>query len=220
MSRPTWVIFYAIFIILIGGCSLMSKVGDTQTGKLLKLQESILENTDFESEITINNNEDQSEGNDHNNSMDSLDSESIKETNERIAALIGDTLVLDENDNVDIKATFINAAKMSDYRITWIQRFGWIGIFTSLMFILGGVLMWRKSEIVIPFILTLLSTSMAVSLFQYFIFKADQDSGNLTNIGGKFEVIWSIALDAILLIVFMVVDKSYFSEEKYTEDFN
>jgi hypothetical protein len=214
MSRPTWVIFYSIFIILIGGCGILDKLADTQAEKSLSIFENInLEtNTDFDTDEV-----DDSKVVDI--TKDTLSEAKVDSINERLKSLFGDTLIMGEDNKVDMKATIGKSIKMSEYRIKWTKTFGWIGVCFGLLFVIGGILMLTKNKLTIPFILTILSTSMAVGLFKYFIFKADTGSGQLVNMGGKFDVLWSIALDVILLIVFMVVDKSYFGEEKYKEDF-
>jgi|GEM_PF-5793879 len=213
MSRPTWVLIYSIFLFLIGGCSLFNNIGDTQVEKIDALMDKAYSQKDGiekdSAKLRVNARLD---------TMSQAKRDSVKQQLEKVFGK--DDLVIDENDNIDMTATMQKTSKISDYRKSWTIKFGWIGVFFSILFIVGGVLMLMKSKITIPFILTILSSSMAFGLFQFFIYKADVESGSLITMSSKFGIFLGLGIDVILLIVFMVLDKSYFAEEKFTEDFS
>lgn len=213
MSRPTWVLIYSIFLFLIGGCSFFNNLGDTQADNINAMMEKAFQeksdSTTESKKFKVNARMD---------TMSQAKKDSVKQELERIFGKDG--LIVDENDNIDMSATMRNTSKISDYRKSWTIKFGWIGVLFSILFVVGGILMLIKSKITIPFIITILSTSMAFGLFQFFIYKADVESGNLVAMSSKFGIFFGLGIDVILLIVFMVVDKSYFAEEKYSEDFS
>lgn len=216
MSKPTWVIVYAIFMFLVGGCSLFNDIGDLNIDKLEQLQEEML---DVDVNVNVNVEGDNIESDTFQTKLDTMSEAKIDTMNQRLSMLFGDTLQRDANGKVDMKATIKKATNISEYRKTWTKRFAMISLVISILFIIGGIFLLTKNKITVPFIITTLASSMAFGLFQYFIFKADEASGSLIATTGKFEVIFSIVVDVILLIVFMVLDKSYFTEEKFTEDF-
>ena len=218
MARPTWVIMLSATLILIGIFSLFGRISDINIDKLDEMVKNISIETDID-----DNDEDKSihiELSSEKSEIDSLSPEKQDSAIANLEKVFGENgIVLDDNNNIDIEATTKKAIEISDYRKKWTITFGWIGAVFSVLFMIGGLLLFYKSKFTVPFIITLLSTSMAFGFFQFMIFKADVSSGNLIKLGSKFEVLFAIALDVILLIVFMAIDKSYLSEEKYTEDF-
>lgn len=216
MSKPTWVIVYAIFMFLVGGCSLFNDIGDLNIDKLEALQDEII---DVKVNANVSINGDNIKSDTFQTKLDTMSEAKIDTMNQRLSKILGDTLARDEDGNVDMQATLKKATVISDYRKVWTKRFAMISMVISILFIIGGIFLLRKNKITVPFIITVLSTSMAFGLFQFFIYKADEASGSLIAATGKFEVIFSIVVDVMLLIVFMVLDKSYYTEEKYTEDF-
>ncbi|MBT8231981.1 MAG: hypothetical protein HKO66_07740 [Saprospiraceae bacterium] len=210
MSKPTWIIVFAIFMILFGGCGATGDLADMNIDKIVAIQEQGMEEMtkDHNSKIKIDVNGDTTVINE----MDSIP--------DNLKFLLGDSLARDSSNNVDIVQTIMDSAKLSEYRIYWTKKLAPYSFIISILFILAGIFMFFQHRFVVPAVITVLSLSIAFGLFSFILFNADKDSGALVNTAGKFEYILSIFIDMVMLIVFMVLDKSYYTETMFSDDQN
>lgn len=153
--------------------------------------------------------------------LDGQDSDSIRidSTTEKRLTMFGDSIVKDSANNVDVKETFKNMMKISDYRIQWTKNFAYIGFIICILFAISGIFFLSQRRYTIQLALTVLALSLVVGIFQFIVFRADTGSSKMISNIANFEVYWSIFLDIILLVTLMVLDKSYYYEPEVVEDY-
>ena len=204
MQKPGWATFIGIILLLIGGCGAINDLGDINADKMLEFQAEFMdeiENEAFE------------------DARDTIKAEDLDSSDQKIIEMFGDTIVRDSTDQVDVKETLQGIMKFSDYRIMWTQRFGYIGLFISILIAISGILFLSRRKPTIPFSITILAVSMAFGVFQYIIFSADSGTSNMIATATNFGIYGSIFIDMVLLITIMVLDKSYYGDQGIAEDY-
>ena len=195
MKRPTWAIVVGVFMILIGGCSALDNFTETKTSQFQKESSKAINELDFE-EID-----------------DEAQREEFDSTNLRIIETFGDSVVRDSTDQIDVKATMDQLLKMSDYRIKWMERFGYVGLFIAVLFIISGIFFLSQKKYTIPIAIGTLALSLLAGVFELFIYMSDDASSNMISQFGNIGIYLSIFIDIILLITVMVLDKTYFNAD-------
>lgn len=205
MTRPTWATVFAVIMILIGGCGAINDMSDINAEKIVEMQSKMTEKIEQDQKVQ---NQDSTSLNAKRDSADT-----------KIIELFGDTVVKDANNQTDITKTIMGIMKMSPYRIQWMKRFGYMGLGIAALFILAAVFMFRKHKLTIPVVITTLSLSIAFGILQLFIYKADQGSSQMITKSANFGFYFSIFVDVVMLIVFMVLDKTFYTNANSTEDY-
>ena len=214
-------------MLLFGGCGAFNKATEIMMPNMSEIINESLEvsssNSDKPAEIRID-----SVGKSDTSIHDTLAREDKKEKvkledmNEgerKSLEWFSDTIVTDEEGYVDMETTMKNQFYISEYRSTWMRRFAYIGLFISIFFIVGGIMLMAGKKYVIPIVLTVLSLSLAANLFEIIVFAADKETGNfmgkITSIGSYL----SMAVDVFLLILVMVFEKAFFNPQAIVEDY-
>jgi hypothetical protein len=227
MKRPTWAIIVGILMLLFGGCGAFNKAADIvmpdmseiinesfeEAGKNSSIQVDATIDTLGDSGILINDSlivKDNKER---------VKLEDMDEKDRKSLEWFSDTIVTDEEGYVDMGSTMKNQFYISEYRSTWMRRFAYIGLFISIFFLVGGIMLLAGKKYVIPIVLTVLSLSIAANLFEIIVFAADKETGNfmgkITSIGSYL----SMAVDVFLLILVMVFEKAFFNPQAIVEDY-
>ena len=201
MHKPTWATVMGIFIILIGGCGGCYHGSNVATSGLMDGYDAAL-NEEFKDAERRDSLYEEDRPKKNIEDMDSMELVRLKR--------FTDTLIVDEDNNIDMTATMSEGLKISDYRKTWFKRFAYIKLFTSILFLIAGIMLLATRKFTIQTVLIALAFSLAVGIFQIFIYAGDPDSGGLINKWGNAAAYVSIFFDVILLIIFLVVDKSYY----------
>ncbi len=231
MKRPGWAIAVGILMLLFGGCGALNRAGDLMLPEITELMnESVVEvNNNYDNDDTVSD-MDIDDVNDLDGIpdvelLDTLSSkntkkvEDLSEEDKKILDLLSDTILLDENSNVDFEATMQNTVFISDYRKTWKTRFAYIGMFIAVLFIIGGIMLLGFKKYTIQVVLTTIALSMANNIFQIIIYAADADSGSLIGTISNFGIYVSLAFDILLLILVLVLDKTYYKPVVAIEDY-
>jgi len=210
MTRPTWVIFFSFFLVLIGSCSFYKNIRITQDSSIIQFLQSI----DEEDSKNIKDVDD-SLNLQFKSVMDTLDKNAKDSNREEFPSLFGKDSII--NDNADFNITAITKPKtqVSNFRKKWDKRFAWVAIFISILFIITSILLWFKNRFSLLFIKSILGGSIASEIINFLILSTDQDSGNFVNIISQAGIFTSIAVDLILLITIIFIDKTYFKLDKY-----
>ena len=205
MERPGWASFIGIIMLLIGGCGALDSSGEMDIDKYDEIQQKI--------QIDINESI-------KNDSSDTTQvSTELDSSDRRVFEILGDTIVRDSNQVIDLAKTVESMMKMSDYRKKWIKTFAYVGMFIALLFIISGILFLSSKKWVIQFALLTLSISMISGIFQFIIYRADSGTSTMISKFSNFEIYGSIFIDIVLLIVIMVMDKTYYNDAYYKEDY-
>ena len=230
MVKPTWLTVMGIFMVLIGGCGAYNDYQEINVRKMMAFKDKVFSEAKSHQQREVEVLKDSLESIKTDTTgaeaieLDTTDTEVVNiETTTTVDTsfldLVGDDIVMDENNNVDVGASLQNWTRMSDYRMDWTRRFGIIGMFISIAFIIIGVLMWKGKKYITPIFLAAVSISIAFGIFQVFTFLADTESSEMIRKWGNFGIYAGIFVDILLLIVFMVMDKSYFKSGLQSEDY-
>ena len=201
MERPGWATFIGIFMLFVAGCGALDNFSDLNADQILQVQSEVLD--EMENEF---------QGQD-------ADTIRIDSATQKRLTVFGDSIVKDSANNVDVKETFKNMIKISDYRIKWIKNFAYIGFVICILFAISGIFFLSQRRYTIQLALSVLASSLVVGVFQFIVFRADTGSSKMISNLANFEVYWSIFLDIILLITLMVLDKSYYYGSESVEDY-
>ena len=200
MQKPGWATVIGVIMLLIGGCGGLDNFGDTKAEEMMQKQEAILD--ELEADISVE--------------KDSLEQAEVLDSNDqKIIKILGDTIVKDSNDNVSVKETIRNITRMSDYRLEWIKKFGYIGLFISLLFIVAGIMFLTQRKYTIQVAILVLAISLVVGIFQFIIYRSDTGTSEMMSKVANVEIYVSIFIDIVLLITIMVLDKSYYNEAHF-----
>ena len=101
---------------------------------------------------------------------------------------------------------------ISDFTKTWIVRFGYIGLFLSLLYVLGGVflLIPKKHSINLAYLALVLS--FVFSILTYVVITSDAKN-SFVGMATGFTQIGGIIIDFILLIVIIASDKTAYENK-------
>jgi len=201
MERPGWATFIGIFMLFVAGGGALDNFSDLNADQILQVQSEVLD--EMENEF---------EGQD-------ADTIRIDSATQKRLTVFGDSIVKDSANNVDVKETFKNMIKISDYRIKWTKKFAYIGFVICILFAISGIFFLSQRRYTIQLALSVLASSLVVGVFQFIVFRADTGSSKMISNLANFEVYWSIFLDIILLITLMVLDKSYYYGSESVEDY-
>lgn len=188
MKTPTWAIVIGIYLMLFGGCSVTKNIQSINMPEILEMQKGMMENMAGSSTA---------------NSSDSLS-----------------TLSNADSTNAQNTEVFKNMAEgmqemfaMSEFTKTWTVRFGYIGLFVSIIYILSGVFLLIKKNFSIKLVYTALITSIVFSGIQSLVLASDSTGGFIAKSAG-FGNMFGIIIDIILIVVIISMDKSAYDEDK------
>ena len=214
MKRPVWAIVIGILMLLFGGCGACNRATEIMLPDLNKIMEESMV-VDYDTNIEKSP-EAQS---DTLSSSNGQKLEDLSEEDRKVLDLISDTILLDENENIDIESTILKTSYISDYRQKWIVRFGYIGLFIAIFFIIAGIMLIGFKKYTIPIVITGIALSMVSNIVQLVIYSADKESGALIGSLGNVGFYVSLAIDILLLILVLVLDKSFFQPQVVQEDY-
>lgn len=197
MRIPTWAYVVGVCMILFGGCSLTQDIQSINVRSMMEAQMAMLENLEGEIEVEIEE-------------TDSLStSDSTFTASDSIGTDMGEGIT---NMAEGIKDIF----NMSDYAIKWTIRFGYIGLFLSLLYIFGGVFLMVKRKFSIKLAYTALLASIVFSIVQTLVMNADP-TNNFVSQMSSLGYLFGMFLDLILLVVILACDKSAFGNAPVEE---
>lgn len=201
MKRPTWVTIVGILMIFFGGCGgITSDLKQIKTEALVELQNEFVDELEGEfGEEYI----DSSESNILIN-MGGLDSTLIE----------SDTL-----SSKNLAEAIKTLSKMSPTTVATIIRHGYIGLVISILYVLTGfILLFLRKQYVIKIAIGMLVLSLAFVIYQYLEIQ-NLDLSKLFSFGLQANIFFGAVIDIILLILILILDKSYFTEEDQIGDY-
>lgn len=189
MKTPTWGVVIGILMIVFGGCSVM---GDFQAIYLPdKLEEEMGKaKTKMEEE--------------REEALDSVALESMDSVTRAEA--------IEDAERVEEKRKELEEMiNISDFTKTWIIRFGYIGIFVSLLYMTGGIFLLVKQKFSIMLAYTALIVSILCGGAQAAILTSGESSGAIALFAGVSQIV-SIIIDIVLLAVIFASDKEAYTD--------
>jgi len=198
MQRPAWATILGILFICIGGCGSINSIKLINADKTTAIANEVLSDIDSES----------------NNQTNPIDSNELK-----ILSMFGDSIYKDSLQNVDIAKTLKSFIHISEYRIKWMLRFGIIGLILGLCFIVSGIVFFSRKTFTVPLALLVLVLGIALGIFKLMVYASDSTTGKMINMGENVSIYFGLFFYTLLLIVLMVIDKSYYQEKVEIEDY-
>jgi len=190
MQRPGWATVLAVFFIITALFGISSAIGD----------------------INVHNHDIKIESESKNAPLpDSSDLE--------IIGMFGDSIIVDSEGKVNLESTMKSFMKISDYRKSWMIKFGYISILLCSLFLISGLLLLNKHKLTIPLSLLTLSLGIAFAIFKLMIYGQDTDTGKFLSMGEDIGNYFGIFYYIILLIVLLVCDRTYYNMETAKEDY-
>jgi hypothetical protein len=189
MKTPTWGVVIGILMIVFGGCSV---IGDFQAIYLPdKLEEEMGKaKTKMEEE--------------REEALDSVALESMDSVTRAEA--------IEDAERVEEKRKELEEMiNISDFTKTWIIRFGYIGIFVSLLYMTGGIFLLVKQKFSIMLAYTALIVSILCGGAQAAILTSGESSGAIALFAGVSQIV-SIIIDIVLLAVIFASDKEAYTD--------
>ena len=213
-QTPTWAIIVAILMMLIGGCGIKNDIQYINIRSMLAMKDKFMNKIDASIE----------------KEKDSLAAVSPD-------AVAVDTLTMDtiseeaEDDfvNTDTSAIDINGEKkdinevkdmiegfldVPEETIQWMIRLGYIGLFFSVLFLVGGLFLLIKKDFSIQLAYTVLGANIAFSIFKWVMLSGK--GGSMLAISNSIGAAFSIIISIIVGIIIVSCDKSHY-EESYTD---
>jgi uncharacterized membrane protein HdeD (DUF308 family) len=193
MKTPTWATTIGIIMIVLGGCSVMNDI------------KSVTLPSDLEKAMTIMKKE---KGKAKLNKQDST------------TMAVIDSLETEDRDPEEDSISFAGGKKQSveqfleltDFTKTWIVRFGYIGLFSAVLYILGGVFLLVRRRFSIKLVYAVLGISILCSGAQAAVLTSSSSSGIIALSTGLGQVL-GIIVDIILLAVIFTQDKEAYAPQ-------
>ena len=194
MKTPNWALAVGILMMLFGGCSVHGDIQSINGPKLMELQESIMEGMTE----TVKK-------------ADKAETEIETETDSTENNHAEDSVVSFSNSNNEVLYDEItqNMKKMfhvSEFTKVWMVRFGYMGLFVSFIYILGGLFLLIKKSFSLKLAYIALGLSILFSIIKVVVLSADS-TGLFFAMATGFSQIFGVIIDIVLLIVIAVSDK-------------
>src|SRR6188508_2787615 len=163
MKTPTWAIVVGICLMLFGGCSVTKSIQKINSPDILAMQQKMMEKMSKERTET---------------SSDSLSNSSD--------SLFNSARKSDPNAEAfkNITEGMQDMFAMSEFTKTWTVRFGYIGIFVALIYILSGVFLLIRTAFSIKLVYIALITSIVFSIVESVVITSDPSSGFISKTMG------------------------------------
>lgn len=203
MKRPGWGTTIGILMIIFAGCTAKDSLQSISMPAVLESSPEIIEEA-FRQEGV---------------SQDSIDAllqriDSLKTSASNIDSLYSEEDVEGMSSNNSIEKFVLrnlgDVFNMSEYTKTWMIRFGYIGLFVALIYLLGGVFLLVVKPFSIKFAYAALGVSIVYMIAQIAVIAPS--AGDLISFGMYAEGGVSILIDIILILVIFSSDKYVYEE--------
>lgn len=186
MKVPSWATAIGILMMLAGGCSVNSSLQSINSPKMLDMQKKMFD--------------------DFSKGLDAYQQDSIKNISEDSAASeqvkTPDQLIFE-----NLGKNMIPLFEVSDFTKLWMVRFGYIGIFVWLLYILGGLFLLIIKPFSLKLTYTALGLGIIFNIIKYLVLTTDPSSGFLSMAAGMSQI-FGIIVHIIFLIVIVSSDKT------------
>lgn len=194
MKTPTWAIVVGILMLLFGGCGMLQDVQMINVRKMEKVRKEIVNEMDRQEKVQ------------YTDTVVTYSSDSTDTARTVTTTTTGRGVPPESREA--IKKMF----HISEHAKTWIERFGWIGLFVSVIYLLGGLFLLLKKRFAPGWAYTALILSIALGITKAVVLSGDRGSGIAGIITG-FTQVFSIVIDIVLLIIIAVSSKEVFRQQ-------
>jgi len=204
MKTPTWATTIGIIMIVLGACSVRNDLKSISLPEDLALAKSIIQKQRREAK-------ERKEKDASTKKIDSLSTQA-----DSLKAKIDEESEPDSDDSISFggrKEPVEKIMELTPFTKKWIVNFGYIGLFASVLYILGGVFMLVKRNFSIKLAYAVLAISILTSGAQAGFLTSSSSSGvialsmGLSQLGG-------IVIDIVILAVIFSSDKEAYNIPK------
>jgi hypothetical protein len=190
MKIPSWAYVIGIFMILFGGCDVISDMQTTIADSLFDMESSFTITNEWQTDSTY---------------------DTVYTEQDTTIQVIQDSVVYSDDDTYitedDITNIATNALKISPYAHKWTIRLANVGIAVGLLYMVGGVFLMVRQRFSIKLAYFALAVSLLLAFTRIIVFALDPDQGLLSTTSMYFPII-SIIIDGIFVAVIANADKT------------
>lgn len=213
-QTPTWAIIVAILMMLIGGCGIKNDIQYINIRSMLAMKDKFMNKID----ASIEKEKDSlAVVSPDAVAVDTLTMDTISEEVEE-DVVNTDTSAIDINgekkDINEVKDMIEGFLDVPEETIQWMIRLGYIGLFFSVLFLVGGLFLLIKKDFSIQLAYTVLGANIAFSIFKWVMLSGK--GGSILAISNSIGAAFSIIISIIVGIIIVSCDKSHY-EESYTD---
>ena len=207
-QTPTWAIIVAILMMLVGGCGIKNDAQSINIRTFLSLKDKIV------NKIETKKNRTSKESIDTNLSAnikeETIDSGDVDYAENVVSE---DTLKSDSSksdDEINVKEMVDDMLNIPEETIVSIIRFGYIGLFFSFLFIVGGIFLLIKKKFSLKLAYGVIAANIVFAIIKWTVLSGK--GGTLLSIGNSVGAAFTIFIALILFIVIVSCDKSHYED--------
>ena len=194
MKTPTWGIVVGILMILFGGCGAMTDLQQINMPNMLDMQNKMWDGM----------------------SKKRIENDSLAAQNYDSTAVSSDQK--NSFDVEDIAKSMEEVFHISEFTRTWMVRFGYIGLFVVLIYMLAGVFLLIKRNFSIKLAYGAIALSMVFGITQWLVLASDPTTDQLIGVASGTSQLFGLVIDFVLLVAIWAADKTaYYPEEIINE---
>lgn len=190
MKTPTWATVVAILMIIFGGCSVINDIQAISMPSIIEKQKELISKE-------IEEDEQWEEEEISTDTTAINDADSLSEDRYQLE---------DDSTQLARKKEAMEVLNIPEFTKTWIVRFGYIGIVSSLLYILGGVFLLVRKSFSIKLAYTALIVSILCSGAGAAVLTSGSSSGLIALTTGLTQL-FGVLIDIVLLAVIFASDK-------------
>ncbi|MBC7885173.1 MAG: hypothetical protein H7X99_06840 [Saprospiraceae bacterium] len=206
-KTPTWAIITAIFMMLIGGCGIKTDLQSINIREILALKDKII------TKIENDNNAEEDTIDTETTDTSLINTDTLQTINDTVS--VTDTTLANNNgeddDNEEVKEIFDEVFHLSDEMTERIILFGYIGLFFSLLYILGGLFLLIKRSFSINLAYAVVGVNIVFSIVRWTMLSGDE-MNKMLSIANSVGSALSIIVSIIVLVIIVSNDKSAYEE--------
>jgi hypothetical protein len=214
-QKPTWAIIVAIFMMLIGGCGIKNDVQYINIRSLIGMKDKIFDKIEKAAENKKSDIEHETR------QKDTSESDALKVAKSD-PQIVDTTNIASEEIETDDQYKEVKEAKelfgdfldVPEETIVLMIRLGYIGLFFSFLYLLGGLFLLIKKPFSINLAYAVLGANIAFSLIKWIVLSGK--GGSLLSISNSVGAAFSVFSCIIFIIIIVSCDKSHY-EDIYTD---
>jgi len=194
MKTPTWATVTGILMIVFGGCSIVNDIKSIALPETLEEQRGLIKEKMEEARVHAKE--------------DSLNRAQSADSLKRAE--------VDDEESFEKKQKKVEEAmKLPEFSKIWIVRFGYIGLFSAALYILGGIFLLVRRGFSIKLAYGVLIVSILTSAAQAIVLTSSESSGIIALTTGLGQLV-GIAVDIVLIAVIFASDKEAYAPQNFS----
>jgi hypothetical protein len=193
MKTPTWGYIVGVCMMFFGGCGVVSNLQQISTPKVLDMQRKVFDgmaNNEKDADSLVPR---------------SLDSLGITIDQKKLSKAFG-----------KMSKSIESAFHMSDFTRTWMVRFGYIGLFTAVIYILGGVFLLIKRRFSLKLAYGAIVLSILFNITRWLVLTLGSTKDDFVGYTTGSLHLFGLVIDIILIVVIIASDKTAYSLSENT----